>query len=98
MAKFRSRLGRWFTIPELQRAYQTTLRSPAGEHWVLPDLAEFCRAFEPAPREDSLWIQGRVAGRRDVFLHIAEILGLTQEELEAIYRQRSFLQPQGPNG
>ena len=87
---FFGRLGRKFTVGDLKKAFCTTLRSPAGERYVLPDLAEFCKAYEPAPRVDSLFVQGRAAGRRDVWLHISELLNLTEEELVALTTGRSI--------
>jgi len=96
---FYSRLGRQFTVEQLQEAYRVAFRNGYGEHQVLPDLAEFCRANEPAPHENELFVQGRAAGRRDVWLHIAEILGLTANELAAAYRGRAFpVQQEEPNG
>ena len=90
--QFISRLGRLFTIGEISRAYNTTFRSVSGHNFILPDLAEFCYAAEPAPKLGDSFIQGRAAGRRDVWLHIAEYLHLTEEELFALYRGRSIKQ------
>lgn len=84
--KFRSRLGRWFTVPEIKQAYVLT----DANAMALQDLAEFCHANDPAPRDSDLFLQGRAAGRRDVFLHIAEHLQLTEDELTAVYRGRSL--------
>ncbi len=91
---FRSRLGRLFTATEMRQAFQTVFRSPAGINYVLPDLAEFCYASEPAPRDSDLFVQGRAAGRRDVWLHVNEHLHLTEEELTALYKGRSLPQRQ----
>jgi len=91
MHEFISRLGRRWTVAEMGRAYNLTFRNPTASHFVLPDLAEFTHAMDPAPREGDLFMQGRAAGRRDVYLHIAEWLNLTEEELYAIYYQRSIL-------
>lgn len=90
VATFFSRLGRQFGVDELQQAYRVAFRTVAGERFVLPDLSEFCRASEPAPLVSDLFVQGRAAGRRDVWLHIAEVLRLTEDELAAVYRGRSF--------
>lgn len=73
-----------------QTAYQVTFRSAQGEA-VLADLAKFCRAtestFHPDPR-----IEGRLDGRREVFLRITENLNLTQDELWKL-RGRPDLEP-----
>ena len=87
---FTSRYGRQFTAEELQEAYKVAFRNSYGEHQVLPDLAEFCGAFDPAPNSNDLFMQGRAAGRRDVWLHIDQTLRLTPEELAAVYRARAF--------
>lgn len=98
LERFLSKLGRPFTVPELQGAYQMAFRTGFSERWVLPDLAEFCRASEPAPRESDLFVQGRAAGRRDVWLHINEILRLTEEELASVYKGRAFPKNEGKYG
>lgn len=90
LEQFRSRLGRLFTVAEVKQAYSMVFRTIAGERFVLPDLAEFCHAYDPAPREGDLFLQGRAAGRRDVWLHIREPLDLTEEELSAMLRGRSL--------
>ncbi len=92
--RFLSRLGHWFSPPEMRQAFQTVFRSPAGVNYVLPDLAEFCYASEPAPRDSDLFLQGRFAGRRDVWLHVNEHIHLTEEELTALYKSRSLPQRQ----
>jgi hypothetical protein len=92
IGQFISRLGRLFTIGEVSRAFNVTFRSPTGHAFILPDLAEFCYAAEPAPKSSDLFVQGRAAGRRDVWLHISEYLHLTEEELFALYRGRSIKQ------
>lgn len=82
--KFISRLGHEVDVPDLQRAY---LRVPDE---VQVDLAEFCYATDPAPQASDLFIQGRAAGRRDVFLHIQEFLRLSQDELYALRRGQAI--------
>lgn len=91
MPKFVTNLGRVFEIRDLRKAYNMVFRSPAGAHYVLPDLSDFCRAAEPAPRESDLFIQGRAAGRRDVYLRIMQHTNLTEEELFAVHSGRSVL-------
>ena len=95
---FTSRYGREFTAEELQEAYKIAFRNGYSEHQVLPDLAEFCGAFDPAPAHNELFMQGRAAGRRDVWLHISEVLRLTEDELTAVYRGRSFPKQEVING
>jgi hypothetical protein len=90
MLEFVSRLGRRFLVAELKQAYTLVFRTVAGERFVLPDLAEFCYAYEPSPRGGDLFVQGRAAGRRDVWLHIREPLDLTEDELSALLRGRSL--------
>lgn len=88
LSEFVSRLGRRLTVRQLRSAYNLTFRTPSGTNYVLPDLSEFCHAQEPAPRDDSLFAQGRAAGRRDVWLRIQEHIHLTDEELVAVYAHR----------
>ncbi len=90
MREFFSRLGRPFYVEEMKKAYGMVFRSPAGAAFVWPDLTEFCYGMEPAPREGDPFVQGRAAGRRDVWLHIVEHLCATEDELFAAYRGRSI--------
>ena len=92
--KFWSRMGWLFTPSRLRTAYRATFRNPDAHDYVLPDLAEFCHATEPAPPTNELFSQGRFAGRRDVWLHIREYLDLNDEQLAALLRQRSVLSQQ----
>ena len=91
--KFRSRLGHLYSLSERKKAYQLTFCAPPGKMFVLPDLVEFCRASEPSPLESDLFIQGRAAGRRDVFLRIQQHLNLTEDELFCLYSGKSILNP-----
>jgi hypothetical protein len=98
LREFISRLGRRWTISEMHRAYQLTFRTPNASQYILPDLSEFCHAMEVAPRDSDLFLQGRAAGRRDVYMHIAEWLNLTEDELFAIHYGRSILRQEVKNG
>lgn len=91
LSNITSRIGRVFTLQHLKRAYQLTFFTPVGKQHVLPDLCEFCYGQEPAPRTGDLFVQGRAAGRRDVWLHITELLEFTEEELVAAYQHRLSL-------
>ncbi len=86
---FLSRLGRQYHIEELRKWYITTFRCPAGAV-ILPDIAEFCHANEPMPREGDLFKLGIAAGRLDVWLHIKEFLDLDDDELIEVYKGRSI--------
>jgi hypothetical protein len=81
--KFLSRLGHDVDIPALKRAY---LRMPDE---VRVDLAEFCHAAEPVPMDSNLFSLGRAAGRRDVWLRIAQFLNLSDAELFDLWRGQS---------
>jgi len=83
-----TRLGRLLNPRLLIRGYKLTFGSPVARQHVLPDLAEFCGANDPAPRNDDLFMQGRAAGRRDVWLRIQNFLHLTDDELMALYAGR----------
>lgn len=85
IADVKNRLGRIFNFSRMSAAYQQCFYSAAGANYVLPDLAEYTRAAEPAPIEADLFAQGRAAGRRDVWLHIQQYLNLTDQELFALY-------------
>ncbi len=53
---------------------------------ALADLAEFCGAIDPAPVDGDMFKQGRVAGRRDVWLRIMSHLALREEEVYALLK------------
>ncbi len=88
---FRFRTGRTARTDAIRSALQVALRSPIGERLILPYILEYCQAFEPAPRDGDPFVQGRAAGRRDVALHIAELLYLTHAELIALYTERGIV-------
>lgn len=64
-----------------QRAYSACF---SGAKEVLEDLARFCRAnetcWDPDPR-----VHAALEGRREVWLRIQTTLGLTPEQLFALY-------------
>jgi len=66
------------TIVAYRNVFST---SDAREH-VLPDLAEFCRAYTPLPSAPEE-LQ-RAEGRREVWLRIQAVLGFTQADLVAM--------------
>lgn len=93
--EFVTRLGRRFHIGEMAKAYQLTfLSSPGATTYVLPDLLEYTGALDPAPKDGDAFTQGRAAGRRDVWLHIASYLHLKDEELFALYAGRQIIPQQ----
>jgi hypothetical protein len=69
-----------------QTAYRVVFDGPKAEE-VLVDLAKFCRAdqttFHPDPR-----IEGRLDGRREVWLRIQHHLQLTPDELWKLYQSK----------
>ena len=85
-----SRLGGTYDVSEIRQAYQIVFRNAAAERLVLPDLAEFCHANEPAPRMNDMFAQGRAAGRRDVWLRVQEHLQLNEADLFALYKWRAL--------
>lgn len=90
MQRFKSKWGRQFGILELRRAYNMVFRSPISAELVLPDISDFCRSTETAPIQSDLFIQGRFAGRQDVWKHISEYLNLTEDELYNLRRGQSI--------
>ncbi len=84
-----SRLGWVIDIPSLRRAYIHAFYSGPGKDEVLPDLAEFCHATTPAPIGADALTFARYEGRRDVWLHIREMLDLSDDELAVMLRSRS---------
>ncbi len=68
-----------------KRAYQLTFQQtqPANVI-VMQDLAKFCRAHESTFNADPR-IAANLDGRREVYLRIINHLGLTDEQLLAIY-------------
>lgn len=91
-----SRWGRRQTLQQRIIGYVQTFRSPPGVTYVLPDLAEYCRAAEepvPAGTTDPFEI-GRRIGRLDVWRRIQDHLHLDEEELYALARGRASLRPE----
>lgn len=72
-----------------KRAYQLTfqLNQPANIA-VMEDLAKFCRAHESTFHPDAR-VAANLDGRREVFLRITNHLGLTEEQLVALYSGNS---------
>lgn len=67
------------------RAYRATFdKSHRNVQIVLSDLAQFCRAAESTFNPDPHVASG-LAGRREVWLRIAEHLNLQEEEAWALY-------------
>lgn len=77
-------------IAEIGRAYKIAFRSPAGM-LVLPDLAEYLGAMANMPDNPEPFVQGRAAGKRDAWLHIARHVHLTDEELVAVHLGKGIL-------
>lgn len=73
-------LGRFINLRGLVNAYHGV----APE--VLADLAKFCGALERAPLNGDPFVQGRTAGRRDVWLHILAHRNLREEEVFALLK------------
>lgn len=90
--RLRSIFGRWYSLGETQQAFNQALRTPRAAAFVVPELAEFCAAGRPFPRDGDLYKLGIAAGRMDVWLHIREMLDLTEDELADVYRGRSYFQ------
>jgi hypothetical protein len=68
-----------------KRHYQQTFNKiQPSDMIVLSDLAKFCRAgestFHPDPR-----VAANLDGRREVFLHIAQYLNLTVEQIVQLH-------------
>jgi hypothetical protein len=70
----------------LAHQYKLTFRSPPGQI-VLKDLARFCRAHE-STFHDNERIQSKLDGRREVWLHIQELIKLSDDELWDLYKGR----------
>jgi hypothetical protein len=78
----------WQALHERKRLYVETFAQPWGKE-VLADLARFCHANEvpyhagASQRETDILI-----GRQEVWLHIADNLNLSTDELYAILRRK----------
>jgi hypothetical protein len=94
MPDFVSRLGRRFAAQDAGREFRQALLSPVGER-VLRAIGEECRADQPAPRVSDLFVQGRAAGRRDVWLFIQNHLHLDEAQLHALWAGRSIVTERG---
>jgi hypothetical protein len=93
MVEFLTRLGRRVRLDALAKGFQIAFGTPGTEP-VLPYLAEFCGASDPAPKTPDLFMQGRAAGRRDVWLEIQRFIHLTDQDLMELYAGRQA-QPRG---
>lgn len=93
MVEFFTRLGRKVKLDELAKAFQIAFGAP-GTGPALSYLAEFCGASDPAPKTPDLFMQGRTAGRRDVWLQIQQFIHLSDRELMELYAGRE-VQPRG---
>jgi hypothetical protein len=87
MVEMFTRLGRRVRLDNLARGFQIAF-STAGTEAVLPYLVEFCGASDPAPKTPDLFMQGRTAGRRDVWLEIQRFIHLTDRELMELFAGR----------
>lgn len=90
-----SRWGRKQTLQQRIIGYVQTFRSPPGIAYVLPDLAEYCRAAEevvPADVTDPYTI-GIYIGRHQVWRRINDHLHLDEEEMYALAKGRASLKP-----
>lgn len=68
-----------------KRAYQLTFRKDQpSDMAVLMDLARFCRAHESTFAADPR-VAANLDGRREVWLRITNYLGLSEEQLLALY-------------
>jgi hypothetical protein len=88
--EFLSRLGRRFNGQTLSRAAKQILGNSLAIEHLLPHLAEVCGAHDPAPKSGDLFMQGRHAGRRDIWLEIQSLLHLSDEEVVALLRGRAI--------
>lgn len=96
--EFLTRWGRKYSMRNLVTAYQHTFRSPPSVRYVLPDLADYCRAAEevvPLGTTDPFEI-GRYVGRNDVWRHIQHLTNNEADELElyATVKGKASLKPQ----
>jgi len=57
---------------------------------VLMDLADFCGATDPAPKDHDLYSLGQFLGRRAVWLRIQQHLCLTEAEIYALLKGEPF--------
>lgn len=85
-----SRFGRHFGGRMLSRAFKQVFGSPLAIEHVLPYLAERCGAHDPAPRTGDLFMQGRHAGRRDIWLELQNFIHLSDEEVISVLRGRAI--------
>lgn len=95
--KFRSRIGRTFSLRDRNRAYKLTFRSPHGIAYVLPDVMEYGRVLEPVPPGLSEYERGVLEGRRQFALRILEHLSCTPEEQYQLLLGRASLKPEDFN-
>lgn len=93
MVDILTRLGRRQPLAQLKRAFGIAF-STAGTAPLLPYLAEFCGANDPAPKTPDLFMQGRAAGRRDVWLELMKFIHLNDQDHAELLAGRP-VQPRG---
>lgn len=85
VSNFFGRFGRRFTAPDLSRAFKEVFQSQLGLDFVLPAIAEYCHAAERSPEISDMYLQGRAAGKRDVWLFIQEHIKLPEAQIYELY-------------
>jgi len=88
LTRLTSRFGRRVDLQHQVQAYR------AIPQIVIADLIEFCGAVDQAPKEGDPFVQGRAAGRRDVWLRIQHHLGLREHELYALLKGEPLVKSQ----
>jgi hypothetical protein len=84
----RSRFGRRVDLVQQISGYR------AVPDTVIADLMEFCGAVDEAPKSGDPFIQGRAAGRRDVWLRIQHHRHLREHELYALMKGEPLTKPE----
>lgn len=85
LPRFFGRFGREFTAPDLSRAFKSVFQHQLGVDLVLPAIAEYCHAAERSPETSDMYLQGRAAGKRDVWLFIQEHIKLPEDQIYNLY-------------
>lgn len=80
IGKLRGRFGRKVDLPLQVAEYH---RIPPN---VMFDLADYCGAIDPAPKDATEFQRGRREGRRDVWLRIQAHRNLTYPEVYALLK------------
>jgi hypothetical protein len=86
LTRLRGVFGRRVNLHQQAQAFKRIFLSKDGQQVILPALADICGVGLPAPAQPDLFVQGRHAGRQDVWLFIQQHIQLPPEEIYSLLK------------